>query len=296
MIYLRSFRLPSPAEDEAAFYPGSPILAKTKETCRNSVYPFVLFRERGLPDPFVFRDITILCGGNGSGKSTVLNLIAEKLRLGRAAPYNRSDLFDDYVSMCAYERAQFIPAQSEILTSDDVFDRVLDLRRVNEGIDDTRAALMREWNESRYAAQDTRLHGLEDYDRWKEVMATKKKRGTRSRYVNDRLAPNVRERSNGESAFRLFVSQIKDDALYLLDEPENSLSPARQLDLKYFLEDCVRSHGCQFVISTHSPFLLSLKGARIYDLDQTPVRVSKWTELECVKAYRELFGAHESDA
>ena len=57
MIYLRSFRLPSPAEDEAAFYPGSPILAKTKETCRNSVYPFVLFRERGMPDPFVFRDL-----------------------------------------------------------------------------------------------------------------------------------------------------------------------------------------------------------------------------------------------
>ena len=296
MIYLRSFRLPSPEEDEAAFYPGSPILAKTKETCRNSVYPFALFRERGMPDPFVFRDITVLCGGNGSGKSTVLNLIAEKLRLNRTAPYNRGDLFDDYVSLCACERARFIPAESEILTSDDVFDRVLDLRRVNDGIDDTRAALMREWAENRYAAQDMRLHGLEDYDRWKEVMETKKKRGTRSRYVNERLAPNVRERSNGESAFGLFVSQIKDDALYLLDEPENSLSPARQLDLKYFIEDCVRSHGCQFVISTHSPFLLSLKGARIYDLDQTPVRVSKWTELECVKVYREFFAAIGEDS
>ena len=85
------------------------------------------------------------------------------------------------------------------------------------------------------------------------------------------------------------MDAVADDALYLLDEPENSLSPSNQLELKYFIEDCVRHHGCQFVLSTHSPFLLSLKTAKIYDIDTIPVEVRKWTELECVQVYRDFF-------
>mgnify|MGYP003306606792 CR=1 FL=1 len=95
--------------------------------------------------------------------------------------------------------------------------------------------------------------------------------------------------SNGESAFSYFAREIGEDALYLLDEPENSLSPSNQLELKYFIEDCVRNHGCQFIISTHSPFLLSLKGAKIYDIDSYPVETKKWTELDCVRVYQEFF-------
>ena len=294
MVYLQSFRMPSKARDEDAFDPMSgAYVQKTAQTCRNSVYPFVMFRERGLPDPFTFGDITVLYGNNGSGKSTILNVIAEALGLRRAAPFNRSDLFDDYVSLCAYRAARFIPPESAVLTSDDVFSRMLDIRRANDGIDGARQALLREWSENRYSRQDTRLRGLENYDEWAALMAAKRKRGTASAYVNDRLAKNLPERSNGESAFELFVTAVKDDALYLLDEPENSLSPARQMDLKYFLEDCVRNHGCQFILATHSPFLLALKGARVYDLDRAPVETRKWTELENVQVYRAFFAAVE---
>ena len=44
-----------------------------------------------------------------------------------------------------------------------------------------------------------------------------------------------------------------------------------------------------------SPFLLSMKGARIYDLDAAPVAVRKWTELENIRAYYELFEEHRSE-
>jgi predicted ATPase len=89
------------------------------------------------------------------------------------------------------------------------------------------------------------------------------------------------------------VDSIKDDTLYLLDEPENSLSAENQLQLKYFLEDCVRHHGCQFIISTHSPFLLSLAHAAIYDLDEAPVERKRWTELSSVRTYYEFFKENE---
>ena len=67
------------------------------------------------------------------------------------------------------------------------------------------------------------------------------------------------------------------------------------MELARFLEDSARFYGCQFIISTHSPFLLAMKGARIYDLDTAPVEVKKWTELSNVKLYHEFFETHRSE-
>ena len=294
MIYLRSFHLPSRDEDEDFFnVQSASFKTKNFRTCYTTKYPFGMFRDRGLPDELEFRDITIICGNNGSGKSTILNVIAEKLDLKRNSPFNRSDFFDDYVELCDYDLEKSLSLNSSVITSDDVFERVLDIRRINDGINDKREDLLREWLDNNSDNADTTLHGLDDYDRWKKVVDSRNRKMSQSQFLRSRLRRNVEERSNGESSLSLFVDAIADDALYLLDEPENSLSPANQLELKYFIEDCVRNHGCQFIISTHSPFLLSLKGARIYDIDSNPVRVSKWTELECVKVYQEFFKENE---
>lgn len=106
---------------------------------------------------------------------------------------------------------------------------------------------------------------------------------------------NVREYSNGESAYRYFNEQIEEDGLYILDEPENSLSPQKQIELAKFIEDSTRFFGCQFFISTHSPFLLAITGAKIYDLDENPVDVKSWTALENVKVYQEFFERHKEE-
>ena len=87
--------------------------------------------------------------------------------------------------------------------------------------------------------------------------------------------------------------RITENALYLLDEPENSLSIKFQLDLAKYISDSARHFGCQFIISTHSPILLSLEGAKIYDLDSNPVTTREWTELDNVKKYYEFFKEHE---
>ncbi len=55
-----------------------------------------------------------------------------------------------------------------------------------------------------------------------------------------------------------FVSEIKENILYLLDEPENSMPVAMQLKLTKFLEESARFFNCQFIIATHSPFLVML--------------------------------------
>ena len=92
-----------------------------------------------------------------------------------------------------------------------------------------------------------------------------------------------------------FTGAVGEGALYLLDEPENSLSAALQLKLKQFLEDSARFYRCQLVIATHSPFLLSLARARIYDLDETPAAVKRWTELANVRTYFDFFRSHAGE-
>ena len=125
--------MPSAGQEED-FFLGS---LKAKKTCYTSKYPFGLFRYRNLPE-FFFDDVTILYGNNGTGKSTVLNVIAEKLGLKRSTPYNRTDFFGDYVELADYTLGMPLPKHSEIITSDGVFERVLEIRRLNYGIDDKR--------------------------------------------------------------------------------------------------------------------------------------------------------------
>jgi predicted ATPase len=287
MIYLQSFQMPTRDDEENYF--ASPTNFKAKRTCYTTNYPFGLFRYRELPE-FYFTDITIFCGNNGSGKSSILNVIAEKLALERTAPYNRSDFFEDYVDLCDYQLDRAIPKGSKIITSDGVFEKVLDIRRINDGIDSKRADLIDEYiAENSPNVQPNLLHGLDDYDRWKRVSDMRNRNRSQSRFLKENLMRNIQERSNGESALSYFVDSIQENALYLLDEPENSLSPQNQLQLKYFIEDSVRNFGCQFVISTHSPFLLSLRGAHIYNIDETPPAEKKWTELDCVKVYHDFF-------
>lgn len=282
MLYLSGFEFPD-AEREVSFIMGE------KRTCYDSFYPFRVLSRHGLTC-LEFESVTILYGGNGSGKTTAINVIAEKLGLKRDALYNRSAFFDDYTDMCRFELREEIPPNSRIITSDDVFDYMLSLRAVNEGIDCRREELFKEYLSDKYS--EFRVKSIDDYDQLRRVNMARSK--TQSKYVRRRLMDNVREQSNGESAFFYFTNRIEENGLYLLDEPENSLSPERQQELLQYLEDSARFFGCQFIIATHSPFLLSMRGARIYDMDVDPVCARRWTELPAVRTYYDFFKKHES--
>ena len=57
----------------------------------------------------------------------------------------------------------------------------------------------------------------------------------------------------------------------------------------------MRNHSCQFIVSTHSPFILSLRRAKIYDLDTVPPMITPWTELESVRTYYDFFQEYGMD-
>ena len=280
MLYLDSITFPD--DDREAGY-----CMAEKRTCYTSFYPFRILTRHRL-ERLDFEPVTILYGGNGSGKSTALNVIAQKLSLSRDSAFNMTSFYQDYVDMCDCELRRPIPKESCIITSDDVFDHMLGIRDLNEGIDSRRGEMFEEYFQAKRSG--FQLRSMADYEELRRVNRARKH--TQSRYIREELGMNVRTYSNGESAYRYFTNKIGEDALYLLDEPENSLSPARQMELAQFIEDSARFMGCQFVISTHSPFLLALKGAKIYDLDCDPVDVRRWTELENVQVYYAFFKKH----
>lgn len=283
MVYLKNFTFPN-KDMEFDFF------LEIKRTCYDSFYPFQILSRRRF-ERIDFEQITILYGGNGSGKSTALNVIAEKMGIHRDSIYNKSNFYTDYVHICTMDSYREIPENSRIITSDDVFDYILNIRNLNEGIDQRREEIFEEYLDVKHA--QFQMKSLADYEQIKRINTARRK--TQSSFVRSELMDNIRSFSNGESAFRYFTEKIEENGLYLLDEPENSLSPKLQMELMKFIEDSARFFGCQFIISTHSPFLLSLQGAKIYDLDEDPVQVKRWTELENVRAYYEFFKKHDGE-
>ena len=238
MIYLSQFSFPD-IEEEYDF-----LMAQAR-TCYDSYYPFQIISKHRLR-MLDFEPVTFLYGGNGSGKTTVLNCIAEKLRLNRDTRFNRTDFFEDYTRMCSYTADYGIPEESRIITSDDVFDFILNMRAINDGIDEKREELFEEYLDAKYS--DFRMKSLEDYDRLKKVNMARRK--TQSRYVRNNLMDNAREHSNGESAFLYFSEKIKEDGLYLLDEPLGGVDPVTRREILRELMDSMDGTR-SILLSTH---------------------------------------------
>ena len=101
--------------------------------------------------------------------------------------------------------------------------------------------------------------------------------------------------SNGETSMQYFEEYLQPNALYLLDEPEVSLSPSNQVLLANEINKLARLLECQFVIATHSPFMLGTLNAKIYNIDTKEYDVVKWNELENVQYFYNFFKKHEQE-
>jgi predicted ATPase len=103
---------------------------------------------------------------------------------------------------------------------------------------------------------------------------------------------SLHEQSHGESFLALVLERFGGTGLYILDEPEAALSPSRQLALLVRIHDLVRA-GSQFIIATHSPFLLAFPGATILSLDGDAIEEVRYEETEHYQVARRFLLDHE---
>jgi predicted ATPase len=88
--------------------------------------------------------------------------------------------------------------------------------------------------------------------------------------------------SHGEAYMHIMHQMVNQRGIYLLDEPEASLSPAKQLAFIYFIQNHLQHFNSQFIIATHSPMLMAYTNATIYEITNEEM---KKTALEDTDHY-----------
>ncbi|MEC1488593.1 AAA family ATPase [Bacillus subtilis] len=103
----------------------------------------------------------------------------------------------------------------------------------------------------------------------------------------------LHNQSHGESFMSLFRHRFKEKAIYLLDEPEAALSPARQLAFLRVIHDLVKGGNVQMIIATHSPILLGYPNANILSFDGGRIHHIEYENTEHVQLTRYFLGQRE---
>ena len=195
-----------------------------------SAYPFCLPLVRNL-DELALAQVTVLVGENGSGKSTLLEAAAAACGFnpeGGTLNY-RFATRESHSPLWEYLRP------------------VRGLRRIADGY------FLRA--ESFYNAATY----LERLDR--EGQAA----GLGSLLASSYGGRSLHEMSHGESFLTLVRERFHGGGLYVLDEPEAALSPSSQLALLALMRT-LSEQGAQFLLATHSPLLMALPGALLYQV------------------------------
>lgn len=192
-------------------------------------------------DGLQFGDVTFIVGENGSGKSTLLEAIAV------AAGFNpeggtKNFSFGTYDSHS--ELSGYITLSRGAYPKDGFFLRA----------------------ESFYNAASY----IEEIDKLPAASP---------RVIGGYGGRSLHEQSHGESFLAVIKNRFFGNGLYILDEPEAALSPTGIMSLLVVIHDLAGKNS-QFIISTHSPILMTYPNALIYELDEDKIRSVTYRETE----------------
>ncbi len=82
---------------------------------------------------------------------------------------------------------------------------------------------------------------------------------------------SLHNQSHGESFLAVMINRFSKNGLYILDEPEAALSPTRQMSMLTRINELVKEN-CQFIISTHSPILMTYPESIIYEIKDNKIK------------------------
>jgi predicted ATPase len=98
---------------------------------------------------------------------------------------------------------------------------------------------------------------------------------------------SLHEQSHGESFFSVIMNRFRGNGLYILDEPEAALSPAKQLALLARMDELIQKNA-QFIIATHSPIVMAYPDSLVYELTNgnfIPVKFDETEHFKVMKSF-----------
>lgn len=216
-----------------------------------------------------FAPVTIFYGRNGSGKSTVLNAIARSLKIPNLSKGSDSLVFENYIRSCKYVLSDNSPSKALFIRSEDVMEGINKARREYGGFE-----------------KDVQAAGFKPEEIYGNFLLSL---NSEYQWIFSRACQMTEQWSNGEVAMMFFENIFTPDSLFFLDEPETSFSPIFQRRIADIINHYARYLGCQFVISSHSPFILGIDEAKVIDLDSYPSVERKWSQLPNLRIYYDFF-------
>lgn len=103
---------------------------------------------------------------------------------------------------------------------------------------------------------------------------------------------SLHKQSHGESFISLVENRFAGNGLYILDEPEAALSPMRLMRLMVCMQELVKRNS-QFIISTHSPILMTFPGAEILEITEAGINSVDYKNTEHFMVTKRFMDAPE---
>ncbi|PSV27736.1 MULTISPECIES: AAA family ATPase [unclassified Photobacterium] len=103
---------------------------------------------------------------------------------------------------------------------------------------------------------------------------------------------SLHHQSHGESFMATISNKLRGNGLYIMDEPEAALSPARQMAALSEMHRLVEA-GSQFIIATHSPILLAYPRAKIYQFSDSGIDETTYEDTEHYEITRNFLNHHQ---
>jgi predicted ATPase len=218
--------------------------------------------------------VTFFVGENGSGKSTLLEGIAAAANLPAVGSEN---VDGDATLIAARALGKRLTLSWSRRTHNGFFMRSEDFFGFAQRMARIRRELEQDLREveQEYAGRSALAQSQARMAYVKEIGA-----------IKQRYGEGLDARSHGESYFTLFQSRLVPNGLYLMDEPEAPLSPMRQLTLISLIKTMVAEQNAQFIIATHSPMLMALPGATIYNFDGSTISPVAYDDVDHVTLTR----------
>lgn len=207
--------------------------------------------------------ITLFIGDNGCGKSTLLETLAMNLHLPLIGGAIDANSFEAAILLQLYLKISWHQKNSR-----GFFFRAEDFSHFIYGVERTQSGINDFFSNMR---NDVKFEIIEQMSAGMNYILRDMKR-------ND--GENMQAFSHGEAYLKILITRIDGKSIYFLDEPEAALSPARQLALLSIILEAVKKYGAQFMIATHSPIIMGLPNALLYEIKEDGMHQTAYTETE----------------
>lgn len=234
------------------------------KTDKQHPFPFDIAAVKFANQISVNKKVTIFVGDNGCGKSTLLESIAYSINLPLIGGLiGSSDGFEAARLLKPYLKIEWARENRK-----GFFFRAEDFSDFINSVEKEKGKIARDLSDLKGHVDNSIIEKMSESMNFS------------LREMRKNYGENMQAFSHGEAYLKILQTRILHKGIYLLDEPEAALSPLKQLSLIAFILEVLKNENTQFIIATHSPILMGIPGATLYEIQDDSLQEVKYRETD----------------